>query len=120
GSDVCSSDLHQQDVRLAGERARDRDALLHAAGELIRVIALEGREPDDRQVPRDTTATLVRRQVEVLEGEADVTFDRAPGEERLPVLLEQNDELRRRAGDAATLDEDPALGRAPEAADDRK
>ena len=38
--------VHQQDRRLVGERARDRDALLHAAGELPRVVVDEPRQPD--------------------------------------------------------------------------
>ena len=33
--------VHQQDLRLRGERARDRDALAHAAGELGRIAPLE-------------------------------------------------------------------------------
>ena len=33
--------VHQQDRRLERERARDRDALLHPAGELVRVVARE-------------------------------------------------------------------------------
>ncbi len=30
--------VHQQNVRLLRERARQRDALLHAAGDLMRVV----------------------------------------------------------------------------------
>ena len=50
-SRVCSSSarerlVHQQDLRLGGERARDRDALAHAAGQLGRVAVLEAVEAD--------------------------------------------------------------------------
>jgi hypothetical protein len=36
--------VHQQDLRLGGERARDRDALAHAAGKLGRIALLEAVE----------------------------------------------------------------------------
>ena len=39
--------VHQQDLRLGGERARDRDALAHAAGQLGRIALLEAVEADE-------------------------------------------------------------------------
>ena len=39
--------VHQQDRRVEGERAGDRDALLHAARELPRVVAGELAELDE-------------------------------------------------------------------------
>ena len=41
--------VHQQDLRLRHQRARDRDAHLHAAGELARIGLLEALEADQRQ-----------------------------------------------------------------------
>ncbi len=38
--------VHQEHLRLHGERPGDGDALLHAAGELVRVAGGESREPD--------------------------------------------------------------------------
>ena len=38
--------VEQQDLRVVGERARHRDALLHAARELLREVALEAGQPD--------------------------------------------------------------------------
>ena len=38
--------VHQQDVGIVGEHARDRDALLHAARQLARVAVGEALEPD--------------------------------------------------------------------------
>jgi hypothetical protein len=38
--------VHQQDRRLVGERAGDRDTLLHAPGELPRIVVDEARQPD--------------------------------------------------------------------------
>ncbi len=37
--------VHQQDLRLGRERARDRDALAHAAGQLRGIAALEAVRP---------------------------------------------------------------------------
>ena len=42
--------VHQQQRRLVHERAADADALLHAARQLVRVLALEAREPDQPQI----------------------------------------------------------------------
>ena len=39
--------VHQDEVGVGGECARDRHALLHAARDLVRIVALEAREPDD-------------------------------------------------------------------------
>ena len=39
--------VHQQQPRVLGERAGDRDALLHAAGELVGVAVDEVREADE-------------------------------------------------------------------------
>jgi hypothetical protein len=38
--------VHQQDARAVRERARDRDALLHPARQLVRIHVGEAREPD--------------------------------------------------------------------------
>ena len=41
--------VHQQDLRMRHQRARDRDAHLHAAGEFARIGFLEALQPDQRQ-----------------------------------------------------------------------
>ncbi len=41
--------VHQQQVRLMDERAAQRDALLHAAGQLVRPGVVEGRKTDQLQ-----------------------------------------------------------------------
>ena len=49
--------VHQQDLRLRGERARHRDALAHAAGQLGRIAPLEAVEPDQLdEMPRALVA----------------------------------------------------------------
>ena len=42
--------VHEQDRRVDGQRAGDRDALLHATGELPRVVAGEVGQLDEAQV----------------------------------------------------------------------
>ena len=39
--------VHQQDLGIGGERAREVDALLHAARQLGRIPPLEALEPDE-------------------------------------------------------------------------
>ena len=39
--------VHEDEVGVGGKRARDGDALLHAARDLMRIIVLEAGEPDD-------------------------------------------------------------------------
>ena len=41
--------VHQQDVGIEQQRARDRDALLHAAGQLVDALGGEVRKPDERE-----------------------------------------------------------------------
>ena len=42
--------VHQQQLRIEGERARDRHALLHAAGQLPGKFPLEAGELDQREI----------------------------------------------------------------------
>ena len=71
--------VHQQDLRLVGERAGDRDALLHAARELPRVAVAEVRQADRRRAPRRArrarSALPIRR---ACSGSVDVARDRQP------------------------------------------
>ena len=48
--------VHEQQGGLERERAGDRDALLHAAGQLVRVVAAEAVELDERRASRGPDA----------------------------------------------------------------
>ena len=70
--------VHEDEDRLAHQRARDTDALLHAAGELVRIVVREIAEPDELdEMPRDLVPLLDRDAVE-LQRELDVADHRAP------------------------------------------
>src|SRR5271155_1240181 len=45
--------VHQEQRRLEGQRARDRSTLLHAAGQLPRIFALEAGEVDETEITFD-------------------------------------------------------------------
>ena len=53
--------VHQKQRRIEGERAGDRGALLHAAGELPGKFALEAGQIDQREVALDALVALGRR-----------------------------------------------------------
>jgi hypothetical protein len=73
--------VHQEQRRLEGERARDRDTLLHAAGELPRVVALEAGQLDELEHLPDPLLPLRALPAQHLQRQGDVLGDRAPVEE---------------------------------------
>ena len=73
--------VHQQQRGVEGQRAGDGDALLHAAGELVRVVVAEVREARQlQQLLRRGRGPVAGGAVD-LEREADVAEDGAPGQE---------------------------------------
>ena len=53
--------VHQQDVGIVHQRAADAGALLHAAGQLARILALEAGEADEREQVARALASGARR-----------------------------------------------------------
>src|ERR1700733_4831093 len=78
--------VHQQDLRLGRERARDRDALAHAARELRGMTALEAGEPDQPHHLLRAGLALGPAEAAQLERKRDVVQNIAPGKGAL--LLE--------------------------------
>src|SRR5581483_10778920 len=96
-----------------GERARERDALHHAAGELLRISFLEAREADfGDEVPRDLRA-LGRRHAADLQPELDILAHAEPGEER--VRLEHHAAVTPRADHRRAVERDRAFARLDQA-----
>lgn len=98
--------VEQQQVRLWGERARQRDALLLAAGELVRVAPLQAVEPDEREGLRHPFAPL--RRVQVAQPEGDVAPHVQVRKQRVVLKDHANAPRLRRQVDTVGADEPPA------------
>ena len=108
--------VHQHELRLEHQRARDRDALLLAAGELRRPAAAEAAELHHVQRALDPLRDLVARHAAHRQREADVLGHRHVREQR--VVLEHHADLalvRRQARQRLALEQDLAGGRRLEA-----
>src|SRR5687768_12510419 len=75
--------VHEQHVRLAGERLRERDTLLHPARELARVAVLEAFQVYQAHVLADDALALAARQALLLQSVGDVPAHREPRKERV-------------------------------------
>lgn len=84
---------------MIGEASRDRDTLLHAAGELMRISVGKAGQPDQvEEMPRDV-APLLGLEPGDIETELDILFGGAPRKQR--ILLEHD----------AAVATGPAIGR---------
>ena len=77
--------VHQQNLRLADETARERHPAAHAAGKLVRVGVLEAAEPDQIEHRAGAPQPFGRRHGARLERERDVP-DRHPPRQQAVVL----------------------------------
>src|SRR5262249_51593923 len=105
GVDRAEGLVHQEHVRLADQRARNADTLLHAARELIRIVVLVAVEADEANVFEATLACLAPRQL--LRGpkpELDIPDHRAPGKDRFRILLEYVDHALGRTVDRLAIE----------------
>src|SRR5438445_4320475 len=108
--------VHQEDLRVDGERAADRDALLHAPGELAGVLLREALEAERREELRRDRASARRRRAPELEAELHVLEHRAPGKEAR-ILEHGRDPTRVGAGDRPGIDQDAPAVRLNETAE---
>ena len=107
--------VHQQDFRLGGERAGQRNALAHAAGQFAGIAVLEAGQTDQcDEMPRAFGALRARHAGE-FEREGDIVEHRAPGERGF--LLEHHADRLVRAVDGLAGDADHALMMVEQAAD---
>ena len=89
--------VHEQQARAFGQRPGDRDALLHAAGELVRVVLAKSASPTSvEQLGHARPRALGLADAVQLAAAADVAGHRAPRQQ--PGLLE---------GDAVVLVDGP-------------
>ena len=98
--------VHQQDFRIEGERARDRGALLHAAGQLRGIAVLEAVEADEIDERLRARLACVTRQPHSLETVKNVAAHRFPGKQR--EMLKHDATIRARRAHRLALDRDRA------------
>ena len=87
--------VEQQHVGIDRQRARQADALAHAAGELVRIFVLEAGKADLGDVVAGDLLALGRGLAAQFEPEGDVAQHRRPGQQR--EILEHEGALRARA-----------------------
>lgn len=102
--------VHQQHVRVVGQRAGDRDALAHPAGEFVGVPVLEAGEADEVQELSGPVRSFTAWDAGRLQPEFDVAERRPPRQQG--VLLEDDAPVQARSGDRLPVEQDPA-GRRP-------
>src|SRR5262249_32041457 len=78
--------VHEQDVRVDGERSGEVGALTHAAGQLVRIVTLEAAQANQADQRVGTGDRFALGFALHLQAEDDVVHDRAPREQG--VLLE--------------------------------
>src|SRR5205085_6285149 len=88
--------VHQQDVRIDRERAYQADALLHAAGELIRIMPLETLEADEIEIMRNAFLDALRWRMRHRQTESRVVVDGLPRQQA--EMLEHHRDATRRPG----------------------
>lgn len=82
--------IHEQDGRIVRQHAGQLNALLHAAGQLARELALVSLKTDQRNVLVGNLAALGRRDTLHAQAELYVLPDREPGEQGRIGLLEDD------------------------------
>ena len=70
--------VHQDQLGIVDERTRDRRALLHAAGQLVGILVLVAREPDQGEQIAGAGAACGHGQAEDFRGKEHVVDDAAP------------------------------------------
>ena len=108
--------VHAEQLGAADERARDADALLHAARELLRVRLLEALEADEIDGAVDALGGVRAADAAAVEADADVLGDRQPRVER--EALEDDRRAGMHAAERHAVAEHLAGGRRDEAGHD--
>src|SRR6478735_4638728 len=108
--------VHQQHLRIEGEDASERGALLHPARELRRIVIAELGEADHGELPRYHLVYLFFSETLRLEAPGDVAGHALPRKER--ELLEHHAAVGPRAAHFLAVDADAAGLGGDEAADD--
>jgi hypothetical protein len=94
--------VHQQHLGIGRQRARQPDALFHAARQLMRIMPLETLEPDHFDEFLAHRLALGGGDAAQLEPERDIVLDRAPRQQA--ELLEHHGAVLAGAGDLLAVD----------------
>src|SRR6266508_3254229 len=108
--------IHQQDLRVEGERARNRGALAHAARKLRRIAVLEAGEPDQVDEGLRPPLALLARKSHAFQSVENIAAHRLPRKQR--EMLEHDAAIWPRRADRLALDQNPAGLRGEKAADE--
>src|SRR5262245_6367110 len=109
--------VHEENGWVVGERARDRDPLLHAARKMMRIGLRELLELDQAQLLERDLLALGLADAFHLEPEGNVAKRGAPGKE-LREILEHDAAVGALAADGLAADADLAAGRREKSRDD--
>jgi hypothetical protein len=101
--------VHQQQLGALGQRPGDRDALLHASGELVGIVPGEVGQPDQLEQLRHAGAALCATGSVQRQGQLDVAGHGLPGQES--GLLERDAVVLVESRLASRLAEDAELSR---------
>jgi hypothetical protein len=101
--------VHQDQVRVVGQAPRQRNALLHAAGQLIDRFVAKVVQADDLQKMVDLFTCLGLRLAGHVGAEGDVLFNRQPFKQR--ALLEHHAAFGIRPPYLMAVQHDGAFGR---------
>ncbi len=99
--------IHEQDLRIVGQRPSNRHTLHHAAGQLLGVVVGKPGQADFIDVVIDDLLALSGCHTATLEAELDVLPHRQPGEQR--VALEHHAAIRTRPLNLLATDVDFAF-----------
>src|SRR5262249_3682336 len=108
--------VHQENLRIHGERARERYALAHPPGELVHVRICESREVYHPQIVERAASALGSSDAEALQRELDVLNDVEPRKEGS--LLKDHAPVGSSPSDLAPAHPDDAVRRRLEAGDE--
>src|SRR6185312_11057958 len=81
GIEMAERLVHQQDVRLDYQRARDGDTLLHSAGKVERIVLLLAAESDHVEILGDARLPFRAGHLLRFEREVQVVLDGQPVEQ---------------------------------------
>ncbi len=108
--------VQQDDVGVEQQRAQQRRALAHAAGERVRIEIFEAREPVALQQRQRALARRAQRHTLDLHAEDDVVEHGAPRQQQ--ILLQHVADAADRAGGVDAVDQHAAAGRLQQSGDD--